>query len=180
MTIVIRLIQYIFCLAPLMIAGCNVTEEQKQSQPFEYSSKTLSPVTISYVARDEIAAQPGKDYVVDVDMTSLKSVDKMRVVLSVKGALVLQNTQATWVFNQQVVGQHNRFAVTVNPQSEGLFYIYLSVTAEQDGFRYLGNFAIPVYVGEQAQQVEPLPVGVIREDASGEKVIHLPAVDSRD
>ena len=170
------------CLTVMLFMGCNADEGKiditSQHQHVEASVKASSPVVMSYQPLLKRNAEIGESYSFNVEITSRTNSNNLTVSILMQGDMDLMNADTIKTFGSQNPGQVNKFSVTVMPNSEGVFYIYISATTQTDNMPQTGNFAIPVYVGNQSGQFKSSVTGVVEDNEQGEKIIHMPAIET--
>ena len=165
----------------LFLSGCNSDESKIKSEKLNsgvLKGKSFSPIGIKYQAIKSGNAEVGENYEIVVSLTSRIDTNSMTIYLTTKGDIFLVNTEKVISLGKMVENENRNLTLTVNPSANGLHYIYLSVNAETEGLRKSGSFAIPVYVGDKSKNIKSKVTGVIQEDSSGEKIIHMPAVET--
>ena len=163
----------------LTLTACNSDDAQKNMMYKPVSAKSYVPIHMYYTSNLKSAGQVGHDYEFRIKLTSGVAADSFVVSYSVKGDLILNNPDDSVDFNKQTKGQVNTLVVNVNPQQNGLFYIYLSATLYVDGRGHTRSFAIPVNVGEVNSKKQLKSPGVVIQDAdSNQKIISMPAIET--
>jgi len=166
-------------LVLMALTACNSDDTQKNITYKPVSAKSYVPIYMSHTSNLKSSGQIGHDYEFIIKLTSGIAADSLVVNYSVKGDLILKKSAMLVDFNEQTKGQVNSLVITVNPQQNGLFYIYLSATLYVDGRGQTRSFAIPVNVGEVNSKKQLKSPGVVIEDAdSNQKIISMPAIET--
>ena len=142
--------------------------------------------TVKPHANIKIAYQLPKSFAIDVPETieftviNGRDADEVKVNFTVDDGLILNTAISEIRFGPATSASRHSFEIQLTPQQNGLFYINLFASMLIDNRYQTRSFAIPVSVGEYDLKKQRPPVGVISEQADGQLIITMPAVESSD
>lgn len=168
----------IFFLAMLaFLSGCK----ESQSIHSDYAGKINyvkphAPVDMEFTASSKPRA--GESHRYELVITAGEAADDLIVsVTADEGVLLLEYPQQTRLGAQKKKQQHRMF-VLCQPQQDGMFYLHVQATLVQGSQTQSRSFAIPLNVGDVDVKKHLKSSGTVTEDASGERIISMPAQES--
>lgn len=182
------------CLAVLLVmslAGMSrsPSEEVAEESPVE-SNKTQHATsghrTVKPHANIELKYKLPKEWVIDTPeilhftLVNGRDADDVKVSFTVDPGLILNTVPTEISFGPAPAGSRHGFDIQVTPGGNGLYYINLFASMLIEGRYQTRSFAIPVSVGEYSRHKQDSPAGVVTEDASGQKIISMPALETTD
>jgi hypothetical protein len=109
-----------------------------------------------------------------------RDAEDVKVSFTVDDGLILNTVDNDISFGGAAAGSHHQFQVQLTPQRNGLFYLNVFASMLINGKYQARAFAVPISVGDYDPQQQHVPVGVVSEDATGQRVISMPAQESTD
>lgn len=164
----------------LLLGGlliCSVSYAAKSSGDAHqgFIGKPHAPVEMTYVLPDKIAAT--KKLIISATLTAMQDVDALDVrVRFDEGLQAISKQQLN--FGRSGKKQSNQFDIECVAQRNGLFYVHVLTTLTIDGQQQSRSFTIPVNVGNVDVRKQLKASGVVKQDASGERIISMPAQES--
>ena len=165
-----------------ILQGCNEKQTaQKNTQSNITTQAYVKPHAAIYLNYEKSNMQVGIEANVSVSISSGKKADDLTISYFVKDdAINLYNARTPVSFGTQQKNQLNTHVLTLMPNMDGEFMIYISATATKNGKSLSRSFIIPVIVGNLRKQKALKPVGKITIDSSGTPIISMPAVETTD
>lgn len=169
-----------------MLQACN---EKQTTQNDNHRHKQSNATTQAYVKPhapiylnyETPSMQVGVEANISISVSSGKKADDLTISYFVKGdGINLYNARTPVSFGVQQKNQLNTHVLTLMPEMDGEFMIYLSATATKNGKSQSRSFIIPVIVGNARKHKALKPVGKITIDSSGTPIISMPAVETTD
>ncbi|WP_168204027.1 hypothetical protein [Aliikangiella coralliicola] len=149
-------------------SGQRVVSQVEKSPVSHTYSKPGAPITMTY---NVLTSSPKAGEEIEIEV-SFKSAAKSSVKSEMASAkkLTWLNGNTNWTSQLQKSGQRESLPVlkVIAPQN-GIYYINLVASVEQDGKTMAKPFTIPVKVGEGP--FELAPVGEVVTDEKGQRVI---------
>ncbi|MCW8853722.1 MAG: hypothetical protein OQK76_00510 [Gammaproteobacteria bacterium] len=177
---------FFMVIAFSMLQACNEKQTtQKENHQHKQSSVTtqayVKPHAPIYLSYEVPAMEIGVEASIPVKISSGKKADDLTISYFVKDESInLYNARIPVSFGVQDKNQLNTHTLTLMPEMDGEFMIYLSATTIKKGKQQSRSFIIPVRVGNVRKQKALKPSGKITIDSTGTPVISMPAVETTD
>ena len=146
---------------------------QASSTEVATTGKPVAPVLIDYQLGKEI--QPGVPLIISITLTPMVDTQQLGMAYTLEGALNSGDPQQQFELGPRRAGEHVQQNITVIPQAEGRFHVYISASIENPsghgGSRSLG---IPVVVGNPPPPTLKPQEGM-STDSHGSPIIETPA-----
>lgn len=167
----------------LVLSACNAdkyavgdVEGALHKNPVQnkYPGKPHAPVYLKYAVPKNIAV--GDNLEIDLQFRSDIDADALHVKVNLQedGLLVL-NSMNQYAFGIQSKGQNNPLALSLQANANGLFYVHLTATLDNQGKTQSRSFSIPVKVGNVDMQKQLKHSGQLGKDSKGRPIIIMPA-----
>jgi hypothetical protein len=137
--------------------------------------KPGAPVALRYAVQGTPAV--GKGLPVELTLIPNSRGSRLSVLITTDRGLNLQDPSQRFAYDTVVAGARFTHTVNVMPESEGLFYINVFVTLENEHGSLGRTFAVPIRVGE-GKMPKAAPEGKTQTDPGGERVEVMPARES--
>lgn len=164
----------LFLSGMLLLTGCNDSRSGLVGK-VDYA-KPNAPVEMTFAVTTRPQVGMSLDYALTFTLDA--NVDDVVITVAADDALLLLEHPQMLHLGARERNQQDVLRVICQPQRDGLFYMYVSATLFMDGQQQSSSFVIPVEVGDGVSQLPQTATGVVLDDASGERIISLPADES--
>ena len=155
----------------------SVVKEKQQ----KHNTKTVKPHAPIYLSYQVSNMQVGIEANVSLSISSGKKADDLTISYFVKDdGINLYNAHTQVSFGAQHKKQLNTHVLTLMPEVDGEYMIFLTASTSKNGQMQSRSFIIPVIVGQLQKHKALKPVGKITTDSTGTPVISMPAVETTD
>jgi hypothetical protein len=158
----------------MSLAG-NPSAMSKGYGEYHPVGKPHAPVEMKYQLPTKLKS--GKAIEFTLNLMPTRDVESIAVLLRVDDGLKLESASQAG-YGATARNTKIDLPVSVVPQREGVFYIHVQVSVQVEGQVQSRSFAIPLNVGDVDAKQHLKSSGVVTEDASGERVISMPAQES--
>lgn len=173
-------------LLAMMVTGlfaCNsethnsnkITEKSSSKLTHKYPGKPQPPVNMKFKFTSTKSFAVGESTDIELTFKTRTVVDDLVIQLSADSGLTLMNSSNQYSLGPQQKGDKSVLDLTVNPDAEGYYYIYITATLVTGDIKQTRNFAIPMNVGNVDPTKHMKPAGIVQEDSTGQKIISMPA-----
>ena len=149
---------------------------KKPPHNMKFPGKPHAPIELKFILPKGIAV--GETMSLDLTVEAGRDADDLLVTLRADDGLLLLNNQQQFAFGQQRTGQQSEIKVTVMPEKEGLYYIYLSARLVLGADQQSRSFVIPVKVGNVDIRKSLKPAGVLQQEEGEAGIVSMPAVET--
>ena len=157
------------------------TDSVVKEKQYKHETRTVKPHAPIYLNYQVSNMQVGIEANVSVSISSGKKVDDLTVSYFVKDdGINLYNAHTQMSFGVQQKNQLNTHVLTLMPEVDGEYMIFLTASTSKNGQMQSRSFIIPVIVGNARKQKALKPVGKITIDSTGTPIISMPAVETTD
>lgn len=160
------------------LAGNSSVLESSKKPPhnMKFPGKPHAPIELKFILPKGIAV--GETMSLDLTVEAGRDADDLLVTLRADDGLLLLNNQQQFAFGQQRTGQKSDIKVTVMPEKEGMYYIYLSARLVLGADQQSRSFVIPVKVGNVDTRKSLKPAGVLQQEEGEAGIVSMPAVET--
>lgn len=148
---------------------------KKPPHNMRFPGKPHAPIELKFILPKGIAL--GETMSLDLTVEAGRDADDLLVSLRADNGLLLNNQQQ-FAFGQQRTGQQSDIKVTVMPEKEGLYYIYLSARLVLGADQQSRSFVIPVKVGNVDIRKSLKPAGVLQQEKGEAGIVSMPAMET--
>ena len=157
------------------------TQTMSAKKSHQHTGITIKPHAPIDLKFETQILQAGVESTIPVNIISVKKADQLGIVYFAKDqGIYLHNARIQVDFGKQTKNQSNAHTLTVLPDIDGEYLIYLTATVIDNGKAQSRSFVIPVQVGNTPKQKELKPAGKITTDSTGTRIISMPAVETTD
>lgn len=169
------------------IAACNsettsskqISEKSISDVAGKYPGKPHAPVDMVYKFTTNKTPMAGENVDIELTFKVKQAVNDLIINLSADSGLDIMNNSLQHSMGAKSISDQSVLNLTVTSGANGYYYAYITVILVFDGKRQSRNFAIPVNVGNIDPKQSMKPIGVLHEDATGQKIISMPASQPR-
>ena len=151
----------------------NANSAQTPVQGAAYQGKPVAPVNIEYQHAKDI--QLGVPLVISISLTPMVDTQQLSLRYTLEGALDSGDPQQQFDFGPRHAGEHVQQNITVIPQAEGRFHVYVFADINNPtGHGGSRSMSIPIVVGNPPPTTLK-PQGSMSTDPQGKPIIVTPA-----
>jgi len=139
----------------------------------KYPTKPQAPLDMKYYLGKNVEVGEGLD--VKMVFKTRQNVDDITIKYSIDTELAGEEQIHETSLGAQLRGQSSELILHLVPQQEGFYYIKVFATMSNNGIQQSRSFAIPVNVGNVNPKHYMKQMGNVKTDATGQKIISMPA-----
>ena len=166
------------CLLVSGTAACSKTSDQTTSGEVPEPNKPSAPISIAYTVPAK--ASVGETVEVTIKFSPLSDAEELTLTLTGGNDLQLVSPESEINYGTQSMNSAFSETFTVTPLSEGIRYLNVFIAGMFDGNRMVRTGAVPIKVGSGNGDEMLKKLGRITSDAEGQKIVIMPAQESRD